>query len=97
MGPDRGLSGGGSSDRRLRQQPEGDHSSATIGQILRLRARWFILPLLCVNDAGRGGGARAASAAYPPAPAFAMLWLFFLIPLAVGFALYFLTPEAEIG
>ncbi|WP_272858817.1 MFS transporter [Paracoccus stylophorae] len=39
----------------------------------------------------------AASAAYPPAQAFAMLWLFFLIPLTVGFALYFLTPEAEIG
>ncbi|WP_372802932.1 MFS transporter [Paracoccus seriniphilus] len=37
----------------------------------------------------------AASATYPPAQAFAMLWLFFLIPLAVGFALYFLTPEAE--
>ncbi|SNT76025.1 MFS transporter [Paracoccus seriniphilus] len=39
----------------------------------------------------------AASATYPPAQAFAMLWLFFLIPLAVGFALYFLTPEAENG
>lgn len=37
----------------------------------------------------------AASAAYPPAQAFAMLWLFFLIPLAVGFALYVLTPEPE--
>lgn len=37
----------------------------------------------------------AASVAYPPAQAFAMLWLFFLIPLAVGFALYFLTPEAD--
>lgn len=40
---------------------------------------------------------QAASAAYPPAPAFAMLFLFFLIPLVVGFALYFLTPEAENG
>lgn len=38
----------------------------------------------------------AASAAYPPAQAFALLWLFFLIPLVIGFALYFLTPEAEI-
>lgn len=37
----------------------------------------------------------AASVAYPPAQAFAMLWLFFLIPLAVGFVLYFLTPEAD--
>jgi predicted MFS family arabinose efflux permease len=37
----------------------------------------------------------AASAAYPPAQAFAMLWLFFLIPLAIGFALYVLTPEPE--
>lgn len=36
-----------------------------------------------------------AAAAYPPAQAFAMLWLFFLIPLAIGFALYFLTPEAQ--
>lgn len=40
---------------------------------------------------------RAASAAYPPPQAFAMLFLFFLIPLAIGFALYFLTPEAENG
>lgn len=39
----------------------------------------------------------AASAAYPPAQAFSMLFLFFLIPLAVGFLLYFLTPEAEHG
>ena len=36
----------------------------------------------------------AAQGAYPPAQAFAMLWLFFLIPLAIGFLLYFLTPEA---
>lgn len=36
----------------------------------------------------------AAEAAYPPAQAFAMLWLFFLIPLSIGFLLYFLTPEA---
>ncbi|WP_411838083.1 MFS transporter [Paracoccus sp. ME4] len=36
----------------------------------------------------------AAEAAYPPAQAFAMLWLFFLIPLTIGFLLYFLTPEA---
>lgn len=39
----------------------------------------------------------AAQAAYPSAQAFAMLWLFFLIPLVVGFLLYFLTPEAENG
>lgn len=39
----------------------------------------------------------AAQAAYPPAQAFAMLWLFFLIPLVVGFLLYFLTPEADNG
>lgn len=38
-----------------------------------------------------------ASAAYPPAQAFSMLFLFFLIPLSVGFALYFLTPEAELA
>ena len=38
---------------------------------------------------------RAAEGAYPPAQAFAMLWLFFLVPLAIGFLLYFLTPEAE--
>ncbi|WP_410217190.1 MFS transporter [Paracoccus sp. (in: a-proteobacteria)] len=37
----------------------------------------------------------AAEAAYPPAQAFAMLWLFFLVPLVVGFLLYFLTPEAR--
>lgn len=40
---------------------------------------------------------QSASAAYPPASAFAMLFLFFLIPLAIGVALYFLTPEAENG
>lgn len=39
----------------------------------------------------------AASAALPPAQAYAMLWLFFLIPLAIGFALYVLTPEAGDG
>jgi len=39
----------------------------------------------------------AAPAAYPWAQAFAMLWLFFLIPLVVGFLLYFLTPEADNG
>lgn len=39
----------------------------------------------------------AAAAAYPPAQAFAMLFGFFLIPLIVGFVLYFLTPEAEHG
>ncbi|QBX35897.1 MFS transporter [Paracoccus liaowanqingii] len=38
---------------------------------------------------------RAAEAAYPPAQAFAMLWLFFLIPLVAGFLLYFLTPDAQ--
>ncbi|MBM3605033.1 MAG: MFS transporter [Alphaproteobacteria bacterium] len=37
----------------------------------------------------------AAEGAYPPAQAFAMLWLFFLVPLVVGFLLYFLTPEAR--
>ncbi|WP_439332088.1 MFS transporter [Paracoccus salsus] len=37
-----------------------------------------------------------ATAAYPPAQAFSMLFLFFLIPLAVGFLLYFLTPEADV-
>ena len=36
----------------------------------------------------------AAQGAYAPAQAFAMLWLFFPIPLAIGFLLYFLTPEA---
>ncbi|TYP68595.1 sugar phosphate permease [Stutzerimonas stutzeri] len=36
----------------------------------------------------------AAQGAYAPTQAFAMLWLFFLIPLAIGFLLYFLTPEA---
>jgi predicted MFS family arabinose efflux permease len=39
----------------------------------------------------------AAQVAYPSAQAFAMLWLFFLIPLVVGFLLYFLTPEADNG
>ncbi|MBK4217562.1 MFS transporter [Paracoccus caeni] len=39
----------------------------------------------------------AASLAYPPPQAFAMLFLFFLIPLAVGFLFYFLTPEADHG
>jgi MFS family permease len=38
---------------------------------------------------------QAASGAFPPPQAFAMLFLFFLIPLAIGFALYFLTPEAR--
>ena len=38
---------------------------------------------------------QAASGAFPPQQAFAMLFLFFLIPLAIGFALYFLTPEAR--
>ncbi|MDO5647701.1 MFS transporter [Paracoccus sp. (in: a-proteobacteria)] len=37
----------------------------------------------------------AAQAGSPPAQAFAMLWLFFLIPMVIGFALYFLTPEAK--
>ncbi|RJL03981.1 MFS transporter [Paracoccus aestuarii] len=37
----------------------------------------------------------AAEAAYAPAQAFAMLWLFFLLPLAVGTLLYLLTPEAS--
>lgn len=36
----------------------------------------------------------AASAAYPPATAFALLFGVFMIPLAIGFALYLLTPEA---
>lgn len=40
---------------------------------------------------------QAASTAYPPAQAFAMLFLFFLVPVAIGFALYFMTPEAEHG
>lgn len=39
----------------------------------------------------------SASAAYPPAQAFSMLWLFFLIPLVIGFVLYFRTPEAKHG
>ncbi|MGP9803294.1 MFS transporter [Paracoccus sp. NSM] len=37
----------------------------------------------------------ASEAAYPPAQAFSMLWLFFLIPLVIGFLLYFRTPEAR--
>lgn len=37
---------------------------------------------------------RWASAHYPPDQAFAMLWLFFLIPVAIGVGLYILTPEA---
>ncbi len=40
---------------------------------------------------------QTASAAYPPAQAFAMLILFFLIPLVIGYILYFLTPEADHG
>ncbi|WP_295047293.1 MFS transporter [uncultured Paracoccus sp.] len=40
---------------------------------------------------------QAASAAFPPPQAFALLFLFFLVPLAIGFALYFLTPEARNG
>lgn len=40
---------------------------------------------------------QTASAAYPPAQAFAMLFLFFLIPLVIGYILYFLTPEADHG
>lgn len=37
----------------------------------------------------------AAQDAYPAAQAFAMLWLFFLVPLVVGTFLYLLTPEAR--
>lgn len=37
----------------------------------------------------------ASSGAATPADAYATLWLFFLVPIAIGFALYFLTPEAE--
>lgn len=40
---------------------------------------------------------QAAAGAYAPPQAFAMLFGFFLIPLAMGFALYFLTPEAKHG
>ncbi|WEF24307.1 MFS transporter [Paracoccus sp. S3-43] len=40
---------------------------------------------------------QAASGAFAPPQAFALLFLFFLIPLAIGFALYFLTPEARHG
>lgn len=36
---------------------------------------------------------RWATEAFPPAQVYAILWLFFAIPLAVGFALYFRTPE----
>ena len=36
---------------------------------------------------------RAASAGGPPPEAYSTLFLFFLIPLTVGFVLYFLTPE----
>ena len=36
---------------------------------------------------------RAASAGGPPPDAYSTLFLFFLIPLTVGFLLYFLTPE----
>lgn len=39
----------------------------------------------------------SAIAAYPPAQAFSMLWLFFLIPLVIGYLLYFRTPEAKHG
>ncbi|QIR86089.1 MFS transporter [Paracoccus sp. AK26] len=38
---------------------------------------------------------QAAAAAYAPPQAFAMLFGFFAVPLAIGFALYFLTPEAR--
>lgn len=38
-----------------------------------------------------------ATGAFPPAPAYAMLWLFFAIPLVIGLALYFLTPEGPDG
>lgn len=38
---------------------------------------------------------RMADAAYAPPQAFAMLWLFFLIPLVIGTLLYVLTPEAR--
>ena len=37
----------------------------------------------------------ASSGGATPAEAFSTLWLFFLVPVAIGFALYFLTPEAE--
>ena len=40
---------------------------------------------------------QAASSAFAPPTAFALLFLFFAVPLAVGFALYFLTPEARHG
>lgn len=39
----------------------------------------------------------ATSPAYPWAMAFVMLRMFFLIPLAVGFPIYLLTPEVEHG
>ena len=38
---------------------------------------------------------QAATAAGPPEFAFAMLFLFFLIPLLIGYILYFLTSEAQ--
>lgn len=37
----------------------------------------------------------AAAATEGPAEAFALLWLFFLVPLAIGAVLYYLTPEAH--
>lgn len=40
---------------------------------------------------------QAASGAFAPPTAFALLFLFFSVPLALGFALYFLTPEARHG
>lgn len=40
---------------------------------------------------------QAAAAAYPSAQGFAMLFGFFLLPLTLGFLMYFLTPEARHG
>ena len=40
---------------------------------------------------------QAASGAFAPPQAFALLFGFFAVPLALGFALYFLTPEAKHG
>lgn len=40
---------------------------------------------------------QAASGAFAPPTAFALLFLFFAVPLAIGFILYFLTPEARHG
>ncbi|SCY28937.1 MFS transporter [Paracoccus tibetensis] len=37
----------------------------------------------------------ASQSAYPAPQAYAMLWLFFLIPLVIGLVLYFRTPEAK--